>query len=207
MIAAAHQQETRRQRPHRWMTRRRLLGTALFGIVAAACGRVAQRQEPAAEPTSTALDDLRAQATGMVADALNALHTFDAFAAYRVSVTPSSGMRTPGMLAWDPPTSAAWQDATHTSRTLHDRANQLFQSITTASIDPALWRTQRTLADATHDLLDLADALQAYRDRIDRLPPGDASGALELLDRAWNQWDGVAARWGMARSEPIECQS
>ncbi len=141
----------------------------------------------------------------MVTDALTTLRTFDVFAAYRVSATPSSGLRLPSMLAWDPPTGAAWDDATHISRGLHDRANQLFVAISTASVDTSLWRTQREMADATHDLINLGDALQAYRDRLDGLPPGDASGPLDLLDGAWTRWDMVAGRWGMSRAELIGC--
>jgi hypothetical protein len=142
----------------------------------------------------------------MLADALATLRTFDTFAAYRASVTPASGLRTPSILAWDPPTGATWDAATHVSRGLHDRANQLFLAISAATVDPALWRTQRETADAAHDLIDLGDALQAYRDRIDWLPPGDTSGALDLLDRAWARWDGAAMRWGMSRGEPVLCQ-
>jgi hypothetical protein len=77
--------------------------------------------------------------------------------------------------------------------------------VTTTKIDPSLWREQRRLADATHDLLDLGDALGAYRNRVDVLPPGDADNALKLLDQAWAQWDSAAARWGIARAQPIDC--
>jgi hypothetical protein len=146
------------------------------------------------------VDQWQAQGMAMVGDALATLHTFEDFAAFR------AGAKTANSLLWDPPTSAAWDTATHVSRGLHDRANQLFQAITTSSIDPALWRTQRSLADSTHDLVALGDALQAYRDRVDRLPQGDASGATELLDRAWSAWDGLAPRWGLARSEAVNCQ-
>jgi hypothetical protein len=141
----------------------------------------------------------------MLSDALAALRTFEDFAAYRVSITAGSGLRPPSALAWDPPLGADWDNATHVSRSLRDRATQLFQAITTSSIDGVNWRTQRDMADASRDLVDLGDALHAYRDRVDRLPPGDAAGALELLDAAWTRWDAVAARWGTARSEAISC--
>jgi hypothetical protein len=158
---------------------------------------------PGAEPTSTAVTEWQGQGVAIVGDALATLRTFDNFAAYRASL---SGSKTANSLVWDPPTSVAWDAATHVSRGLHDRANQLFQAITTASIDPALWRTQRGLADATRDLIQVGDALRAYRDRLDRLPPGDASGANELLDRAWGLWDAAAPRWGLARTEAVNCQ-
>jgi hypothetical protein len=141
----------------------------------------------------------------MLADALQTLRTFEVFAAYRVAATPTSGLRSTASLGWDPPTGAEWDSATHTSRGLHARAEQLLAAVRSANLDPSLWRTQRDVADATHDLLDLGDALQAYRDRIDGLPPGDASGALDLLDAAWARWDGVATRWGAARAEPVVC--
>jgi hypothetical protein len=184
--------------------RRVLLGLLVTGATSACLPSGPTQREPT--PTSSALtDSWRASALGIVSDALTTLRTFDVFAAYRVSATPSSGLRLPSMLAWDPPTGAAWDDATHVSRGLHDRANQLFVAISTASLDSTLWRTQREMADATHDLIDLGNALQAYRDRLDGLPPGDASGPLDLLDRAWTRWDSVAGRWGMSRGEPIAC--
>jgi hypothetical protein len=83
----------------------------------------------------------------------------------------------------------------------------LFKSVTTTRIDPSLWREQRKTADATHDLMVLGEALAAYRDRIDMLPPGDANNALRLLDQAWAQWDTTAARWGVGRAEAISCVS
>jgi hypothetical protein len=184
--------------------RRRVLLGLLIAGVGSACVPVSPRLE--ATPglaSSPAVDEWRASALAMIGDALTTLRTFDSFAAYRVSVTPSSALRTPSILAWDPPTGAAWDDATHVSRGLHDRANQLFLAITTARIDASLWRTQREMADATHDVIDLGDALRAYRDRIDRLPPGDASGALDLLDRAWARWDAIAVRWQTGRAEAI----
>jgi len=136
---------------------------------------------------------------------LETLRTFEVFAAYRVSITPDSGLRFASELTWDPPTGAAWDNATHVARGLHGRADQLFQAVTTAQIDPSVWREQRSLADAIYELRVVGDALVAYRDRIDALPPGDASGALTLLDMAWTQWEGTAARFGISRSEPIAC--
>ena len=93
------------------------------------------------------------------------------------------------------------------TRGLRGRAEQLFQAVTTAHLDPSLWREQRDIADATHDLLDLGDALAAYRERVDVLPPGDGSNALSLLDNGWAHWDAVAARWGTSRGEPIACST
>jgi len=96
---------------------------------------------------------------------------------------------------------------THVTRGLHGRAQQLFDSVTSTKIDSSLWREQRKLADVAHDLLDLGEALGAYRNRLDVLPPGDAANALGLLDQAWAQWDAAAARWGIGRAVPIECVS
>src|SRR5207248_5260676 len=177
-------------------------------LAAGACARVAQR--PTAPETPASIPELDAwstEARGMLSDALQALRTYDDFAAYRISGAAESGMRMPSMLAADPPTSAAWDEATHVTRGLRGRADQLLQGVTKTQIDANLWREQRTLADATNDILDLADALLAYRQRIDRLPPGDASGALGLLDSAWAQWEAVATRFGLSRSEPIACSS
>ncbi len=188
------------------LSRRRVLAALILAGATAACRQVSPRPAVPTDPPSPAIDEWRATAQAMLNDALATLRTFDDFVAYRVSVTPSSGMRSAASLLWDPPSGAAWDSATHTSRGLHDRAYQLLQAITTASIDPALWRTQRTMADATQDIINLGDALQAYRDRIDRLPPGDASGALDLLNRAWTQWDAVATRWDLTRTEAITCQ-
>lgn len=183
---------------------RRLFLTVLGGLLVSACVRVAQRAPaPDAPATTPELDAWTAQARSMVSDALQTLRTFDVFAAYRVSITPDSGQRLSSELIWDPPTGLAWDDATHVARGLHGRADQLLQAVTTAQIDPSAWREQRALADAVHDMRDVGDALGAYRDRIDTLPPGDASGALSLLDRAWTQWERTAGRFGVGRAEPI----
>lgn len=141
----------------------------------------------------------------MLSDSLGALRTFDVFQAFRVTTASDSGMKLASELDWDPPSSDAWDEATHVTRGLHGRAEQLFQAVTTAQLDPSLWREQRSMADATHDLLDLGQALAAYRERVDVLPPGDASNTLSLLDKAWIQWDGVAGRWGMSRGELVSC--
>jgi hypothetical protein len=133
------------------------------------------------------------------------LRAFDVFQAFRVSTAAQSGARLANELAWDPPTSAVWDEATHVARGLNGRAQQLFEAVSTTKIDPSLWREQRKLADAAHDLLDLGDALGAYRNRVDVLPPGDAGNALGLLDQAWIRWDTAAARWGIGRAEPIGC--
>jgi hypothetical protein len=145
------------------------------------------------------------EAQAMLSDTLKTLRTFEVFVAYRVSSAAESRLRSPSALAWDPPTSAAWDDATHVARGLHDRANQLFVAATTVSIDQSFWREQRRFADSILDLVDLGDALMAVRDRIDRLPTGDGSGALGLLDQAWAQWDKAAMPWGLGRSELIGC--
>jgi hypothetical protein len=147
------------------------------------------------------------EAHGILSDILETLRTFEDFQAFRVSTAAESSARLPAELAWDPPTSAAWDEATHNTRGLRGRADLLFTAVTTARIDPNLWRDQRALGEATHNLLDLADALSAYRDRIDEMPPGDGTAALPLLDKAWSQWEAAAARWGISRSEAIPAAS
>ena len=175
-----------------------------LSVIATACGHVTQRVLPTLTTSSPPeLDSWRELIQVMLSEGLEALRTFDVFAAYRVATAPGSALRLPSELAWDPPTGKAWDAATRISAGLHGRADQLFIAITTASIDPSLWRTQRDMADITHGLVDLGDALRAYRNKIDRLPPGDASSALELLDKAWTQWEATAARMGVGRSEPI----
>jgi hypothetical protein len=141
----------------------------------------------------------------MLLDGLQTLRTFDVFVAFRVSTTASSGMRSAAELSWDPPTGAAWDDATHVAHGLHGRADQLFQAITSAKLDPSVWREQRQIADLAADIRLVGDGLATYRDRLDGLPPGDTSGALSLLDRAWAQWEATAGRVGMSRSEAITC--
>ena len=136
----------------------------------------------------------------MLSDALGTLRTFEVFVAFRIGVANRD------QPAWDPPTSAAWEEATHVAHGLHGRAEQMFQRITTAQVDAAFWRQRRELAEAANDLLDLGAALAAYRTRVDYLGVGDdGSGTWDLLDRAWQQWDTSAARWGLSRAEPIAC--
>jgi len=141
----------------------------------------------------------------MLSDALQALRTFDAFHAFRVSTAAQSGMQTSAELVWDAPTNAAWDAATHVARGMRARAEQLFVAVTAVRSDSNLWREQRAIADRASDLVDLGAALNAYRDRIDRVG-GDAAGALGQLDYVWAQWEAAAARWGMSRAEPIGCE-
>jgi hypothetical protein len=141
----------------------------------------------------------------MLNDALDTLRTFEALAAFRVASAYQSDVRPLSTLAWDPPSGAAWDDATHVARGLHGRADQLVQAITTAQLDTELWRERRLLADQVHDLIDVGDALGEFRDRVDRIPVGDASSAWPLLDRAWLQWDAAAARFNLDRFESITC--
>jgi len=176
--------------------RRSLLLSAIAAL-ATACSRVVATRPPAASAVLPAeFDRWNQEAQGILSDGLQTLRTFDDFQAFRAG-NASAG------LAWDPPTGAAWDEATHVARGLHGRAEQLFRVVTTATLDQTVWREQRSLADATHNLLDLGDALGAYRDRVDTLPPGDAAGGLELLEAAWSQWDTAAAGFTISRSEPI----
>jgi hypothetical protein len=180
------------------------LGLGACGL--AACARIPERAASLPSPTSTPeIDAWRVQATAMLGDGLQTLRSFEVFAAYRVSTTPDSGRRSAAELVWDPPTGAEWDAATHVAHSLRGRADQLFQAITTAQVDASIWREQRTLADVVHDIGDVGDALAAYRDRVDGLRPGDASGALGLLDDAWTKWEQTADRLGMSRAEAISC--
>ncbi len=140
----------------------------------------------------------------MLSDALQTLRTLEVFAAYRLSRgDPSAEL--PAQLMWDAPTGADWDDASHVARGLRSRAEQLFEAVTHAQVEDSLWRDQRAMAESAHLLLNLGDALAAYRNRVDALGTGDGSSALNLLDAAWTQWDTVAARFTMSRSEPIPC--
>jgi hypothetical protein len=187
-------------------SRRRFVLGALAAVSASACARITPRPStPATVGYAAEFDAWTLEARTILTEAIETLQTFDVFQAFRVSTAPDSSTRLPSELAWDPPTSAAWDDATHVTIGLHGRAEQLLLAVTTAALDAKLWREQRRLADATHELVDLGDALSAYRNRLDGLSPGDASGALGLLDKAWAQWDAAAARWGTSRAEPIGC--
>src|SRR5216683_302588 len=186
--------------------RRRLFLISCVAATATASSRTAPRPPaPTAVVLPAEFAGWNQEARGIISDGLETLRAFDVFQAFRVSTAAQSSMRLGAELAWDPPTSATWDEATHVTRGLHGRAEQLLQSVTTTKIDPSLWREQRKLADATHDLLDLGEALGAYRNRLDVLPPGDAANALGLLDQAWARWDTAAAHWGIGRAEPIEC--
>src|SRR5260370_37185127 len=123
-----------------------------MAALSAACSRVAAARPPVATGVLPAeFDRWNQEAQGILSDGLQTLRTFDDFQAFRASAG----------LAWDPPTGAAWDEATHVARGLHGRAEQLFRGVTTATLEPTVWREQRALADATHNLLDLGDALGA----------------------------------------------
>ena len=184
------------------LTRRDLLLVSAT-LLAGAC---VQPPERLSQTTPSSLppefDAWNREAMGMLSDALNALRTFDVFMAYRVT-TADSNTRTPHDLDWDPPSSGDWNEATHVVQGLHARADQLFQAVRSAHIDPSLWREQRALDENVHTLLDLGVIVAMYRERLDTLPPGDAASVAGLLDRAWAQWTDCAARWDLSRAEPI----
>jgi hypothetical protein len=183
-----------------------LVGGLSLAVASAACARIPERAAAPPTPTATPeLDAWRSEATSMLRDGLQTLRTFEVFAAYRVSITSSTDRRSASELVWDPPTASEWDAATHIARGLRVRAEQLFQAISVAQVDASIWREQRALADTTHAIGDVGDALAAYRDRLDGLRPGDAAGALSLLDIAWAQWEQTAARLGLSRSEAIGC--
>jgi hypothetical protein len=175
-----------------------------LGLVVGACARVTPRPSTAQATPGADFDGWRQEAQGMLSDALQALRTFDGFHAFRVSTAAESGMRLAAELAWDAPTSAAWDEATHVARGTRSRAEQLFVAVTSARVGSDLWREQRAMADRASDLVDLGTALNTYRDRLDRVG-GDAAGALAQLEQVWAQWEAAATRWGISRSEPIGC--
>jgi hypothetical protein len=139
----------------------------------------------------------------MLGDALETLRTFEVFVAFRVGNATGATQ-----LGWDPPTASAWNEATHVARGLHGRAEQLFLQVSTSQVDPAYWRQRREFAEATNDLLELGQALAAYRTRVDFLAPGgDGTAAWDVLDSAWARFDAAANRWGFSRAEPVACAS
>jgi hypothetical protein len=144
------------------------------------------------------LDASRQTAQAMLSDALRTLRTFEVYVAFRTGGAQAA-------LAWDPPSSAAWDSATATARGLHAHADQLMAQLTMASVDPTLWREQRALAQTAHDLGLLGEALQAFRDRADRLPAGEVMGSVSLLDSAWTKWDALATQFGLSRGDAIGC--
>jgi hypothetical protein len=204
----AHQGTTERMLTPGSLTigRRGLLLGALSLGMASACARIPERTPGPPTPTATPdLDAWRAEANALLSDGLQTLRTFEVFAAFRVSITPGSDRRSASELVWDPPSGAEWDAATHVAHSLRGRADQLFQAITTATVDPSIWRDQRTLADIIRDIGPVGDALAAYRDRLDRAQPGDAGGGLGLLDDAWAMWDQTTTRLGLGRAEAIGC--
>jgi hypothetical protein len=185
--------------------RRRWLLLAMLISAGSACVRPGGR--PAAVATPVPPDPrLQGEALGMLSDAQETLQVFDAFAAFRISTAIESGLRTARELPWDPPSIEAWRQATQVARSLRGRADRLFLAVADSRIEAGAWRERRSTADAAHSLIGLGDALAAYRDRVDFLSPGgDGTGAIALLDEAWQAWERSAAAWGQSRTESIGC--
>jgi hypothetical protein len=142
----------------------------------------------------------------VLSDGVEALRTFEMYAAFRVSTAAQSERRLATDLAWDPPTNADWDEATHVARGLKGRAEQLLIAVSSATLDAGLWREQRVVAAAANELIRLGEALLAYRERLSQLAPAsDGTEAWDLLDRAWQRWDTSAAHWGVSRAEPVAC--
>jgi hypothetical protein len=182
-----------------------LLGSLVVG--AAACVRPRPRTEPAS-PTSD-LPDAEAwndEARDILRLALEALRTFDAYAAYRISAAESTSLRANWEFTWDPPSAVAWETATQAVDRLSERAARLHGAVASSAPDSALWRERRAFADATFLLREMTDWLAGYRARVDRLAPrGDGSSALPALQRAWELWGSAANYWGVSRFEVITC--
>jgi len=187
------------------IARRHLLASSLVLLVAACREPAPDRPTPVPAPLVPEFSRWSREAMAIVSDGIETLRTFEDFHAFRVSTAAQSDRRLPSELVWDAPTSAAWEEATHVARGLHGRADQLFQAVTRATVDPSAWRQQRSMADTVHVMLDFGDTLLEYRNRVELLPPGDASGALPLLDKAWAQWEDVAGRLGVSRAELLSC--
>ena len=187
------------------MHRRSLLLGAL-AAAATSCVRPRPRAEPAS-PTSFAEGEAwNDEARGILRAALEVLRTFDTYAAYRISAAESSLLRSSWEFRWDPPSALAWEAATEGVERLRERAARLHGAVATSLPDPTLWRERRALADATLLLRDMSDALGSYRSRVNRIPPeGDGSGALLLLQWAWELWSQAADHWGVSRFETITC--
>jgi hypothetical protein len=186
---------------------RRSVLLGVLATAAAACVRPRSRAEPetptAGLANAQAWDD---EARAILRAALGVLRTFDTYAAYRISVAEASSLRSNWEFSWDPPTTAAWGAATEGVQRLRERAVHLHGSVVTSAPDPALWRERRAFADATVIVSEMADALAGYRARVDRLPQdGDGSGALPVLNRAWELWSSAADHWGVSRWELIPC--
>jgi hypothetical protein len=180
----------------------------VFGAaLASACVKPAERPTPTPQASlPPEFDAWRREAQAILSDALDTLRTFDILMAFRVTL-PASNSRTPNDLDWDPPTSGVWNEATHVAQGLSGRADQLFQTVSTARIDASLWREQRQAAEAVHTLVDLGAALATFRVRLDGLPSGDANSVNDMLDQVWARWTDAAERWGLSRSEAIGCAS
>lgn len=193
--------------PNRRGVRRRPLLLAVVGLVGSACVRPIPRAAP--DPPRWAgpeVEGYDAEARSLLADAIEALHTFDAQAAYRISVTPNSGLRSSRELEWETPPAATWQRARTIAGDLARRTDVLFQQVRTATPDPAVWRDRRARAEATYALTEMAAALAAYGAEVDRLDAdSDGGPALPALARGWNRWSEAAGYWDVSAGEIIDC--
>jgi hypothetical protein len=187
--------------------RRRSLLLGVLALAATSCVRPRARTE-AASPT-TGLREAAGwndEARDILRSALEPLRTFDAYAAYRISAAPSSSLRADWEFTWDPPSAVAWETATQGAYRLRARAARLHSTVASSTPDSALWRERRAFADATMLLSEMTEALAGYRARADRVSPhGDGSGALPVLQRAWEMWGSAADHWGVSRFEVITC--
>jgi hypothetical protein len=188
------------------LTRRTALLVLASGL-GAACARPTPRPTPPPEaPDTSALDAWDAEAQDVLAKALGVLHTFDTFSAYRISRVNNSSLRSPRELVWDPPTTAEWADAQDSARSLKARAGSLFQAVSTANIDPNLWRERRVLAAASRSLADMTNWLVSYQEAVATLErESDGSRALPSLSKAWEQWEASSAYWSVDTTEAIGC--
>src|SRR6266702_2575973 len=94
---------------------RRFFLLSCAAATASACARTAPRPPaPTAMPLPADFGGWNQEARGILSDGLETLRAFDVFHAFRASVAAQSGTA----LAWDPPSSAAWNEASHVTRGL-----------------------------------------------------------------------------------------
>lgn len=152
------------------------------------------------------VDALDKEARGILADALTILRTFDTQAAFRVSVSPLSGLRSVRELPWEPVPPSTWRETRAAATQLRTRAISLYGSASRSAPAADVWRDRRERAEGAQALTRMAEALDQYGTLYEALETEvDGGSALPLLARAWQHWERGAAYWGASRWELIEC--
>ncbi|MBI4495130.1 MAG: hypothetical protein HY690_20335 [Chloroflexi bacterium] len=141
----------------------------------------------------------RAEFVAIRAEAVPLLMAMADYSFYLPSVASATSLRTPDEFDWDPPNAPTWAELEPHLCPLNRRAALLHADASAAPQTLGDWRFRRAVAEGTHQLLLMAEYVQAYYAETAQLPSHQDGGATRhLLAAAYRYWGESEATWQQA---------